>query len=295
MRLLITGITGSFGHSFLAHVEAHSTWDIIGVARNEGRLEHLAESGTKAALLPRDITDWTQLQELRCDAIVHAAALKRVGSSHENPEEYARVNVGGTANVCRLTRQNGAKLLFISSDKAVMAHNCYGATKRVGEVMALNSGGSVVRGGNVWQSDGSVSQKFAAAVLAGHSAIIHDPKATRFHLPMPYWVSFVFGCLLQMQGHEIFAPKLSAYEMGDLAHSFRKVHGLNIINGIRQANDKRHEYLVSPVEAPLTVDMGSGYVQGGDWEGVSVPEKGISSKTARRMMVTELMDLVRQL
>ena len=75
MHLLVTGVTGSFGRAFLAPAETHSTWHITGIARNEGRLEHLTESGTKAKLLPLDITDWHQLQELRCDAIVHAAAL----------------------------------------------------------------------------------------------------------------------------------------------------------------------------------------------------------------------------
>ena len=292
-KLLITGITGSFGRAFLKHVESNTTWDIVGIARNESKLEELAAAGTRARLLPRDITD--PYLDIDCDAIVHAAALKRVDSSYENPEEYARINIGGTVNIARLAKSKQARLLFISSDKACQAHNIYGATKRVGEGIVIAAGGSAVRGGNVWMSSGSVSQKFAAAVLGGYSAVLYDAEATRFNAGMPFWVNFVLTCLLQMNGGEIWAPKLRAYQMGDLADAFRSVHGLQIMHGNRQQGDKRAEYLVSPIEARWTKDIGTAYIQGGDWVGTAAPAEGVSSKTARRMSILDLQELVRQL
>ena len=294
--ILITGVTGSFGRSFLKHTEDRTTWDILGIARGEARLEKLKSSGTRAVLLPRDCTDWAGLASLPpADYIVHAAALKRVSSSYENAEEYARVNIGGTINVARLAKQAGARLLFISSDKAVQAHNIYGATKRVGEGIVLAAGGSVVRGGNVWMSDGSVSQKFAAAVLVGKPAVLHDANATRFHLAMGFWVIFVLTCLLQMHGGEIFAPKLAAYGMGDLADAFHKMRGLGATQGKRQPGDKRHEYLFSPAEAPWVVETDWALVQGKGWQGAPLSLSGENSKDARRMTAAELEELVRQL
>ena len=83
--------------------------------------------------------------------------------------------------------------------------------------------------------------------------------------------------------------------MGDLADAFRSVHGLQIAHGNRQQGAKRHEYLISPIEARWTKDIGTAYVQGGDWVGTAAPTEGVSSKTAPRMTAHDLQELVRQL
>ncbi|MEA2453314.1 MAG: dTDP-4-dehydrorhamnose 3,5-epimerase/reductase [Actinomycetota bacterium] len=50
------------------------------------------------------------------DAIVHLAAITHVDWCEQNSDEAYRVNAGGTANVVGAARQNGARVLYVSTD-----------------------------------------------------------------------------------------------------------------------------------------------------------------------------------
>jgi UDP-glucose 4-epimerase len=94
------------------------------------------------------------LKKHNVDSVIHLAALKQVGASVENPEEYFNKNLGGQANLLLAMRGAGVKKLVFSSsaaaygvpdvdlvseDEAASPINPYGQTKLIGEWMAANA------------------------------------------------------------------------------------------------------------------------------------------------------------
>ena len=90
----------------------------------------------------------------KVDSVIHLAALKQVGESVENPEEYFNKNLGGQANLLLAMRSAGVKKLVFSSSAAAYGMpdvdlvsedetespiNPYGQTKLIGEWMAANA------------------------------------------------------------------------------------------------------------------------------------------------------------
>jgi UDP-glucose 4-epimerase len=87
-------------------------------------------------------------------AVIHLAALKQVGESVENPEQYFLKNLGGQANLLLAMKNSGVKrfvfsssaasygfpdVSLVSEDQPPSPINPYGQTKLIGEWMAANS------------------------------------------------------------------------------------------------------------------------------------------------------------
>ncbi|CAB4550800.1 unannotated protein [freshwater metagenome] len=65
------------------------------------------------------VSDLKQLlTKHKIDSVIHLAALKQVGASVENPEEYFNKNLGGQANLLLAMRSAGVKKLVFSSSAA---------------------------------------------------------------------------------------------------------------------------------------------------------------------------------
>ena len=266
MRLLITGGTGSLGHALTRHVLATTDWRLVVLSRDE-----LKQAQMRAAIPdPRvdfflgDVRDQDRLTLAFApvDAVVHAAALKRVDSVARDPDEVFQTNVLGTRNVLRAAHlADVRRVLLISSDKACYATNAYGVSKAQAEWMtvAYNTYGapsgtlsSVLRYGNVLGSRGSVVHTWRAQPLP---LTITDPLATRFIITMPQAVQFVTDAIQDMQGGEIFVPHLPAARMLDLAEALRP--GMSWVDtGPRPGGEKRHETLLTAEESERAVDVG---------------------------------------
>lgn len=266
MRLLITGGTGSLGHALVRHVLATTDWRVIVLSRDE-----LKQSQMRAAIPdPRldfflgDVRDRDRLTLAFApvDAVVHAAALKRVDSVARDPDEVFQTNVLGTRNVLRASHLSGVhRVLLISSDKACYATNAYGVSKAQAEWMtvAYNVYGapsgtfsSALRYGNVLGSRGSVVHVWRTQPLP---LTVTDPLATRFIVTMPQAVGLVMDALLEMQGGEIFVPRLPATSVLALAEAVRP--GMYYVeSGLRPGGEKRHETLLTAEEAERAVDVG---------------------------------------
>jgi UDP-N-acetylglucosamine 4,6-dehydratase len=98
---------------------------------------------------------------------------------------------------------------------------------------------------------------------------------TRCWLSLEQGVSFVMNCIEQMEGGEVFVPKIPSTKVMDLARAIAPAAQINII-GIRPG-EKLHEYLISIDEARHTVEMERMYViQPAEaiWFGYSWKEKG---------------------
>src|SRR5688572_14336682 len=292
--VLITGGTGSFGKKFTQTVLAEKQpKKIIIFSRDELKQHEMQMRGFNHPSLRYFIGDVRDRERLMramhgVDIVVHAAALKQVPACEYNPMEAIKTNIMGTANVLEAALDAGVKkVLMVSTDKAVSPANLYGATKLAAEKLTIQSnayaGGSAtrfscVRYGNVVGSRGSIVPLFLKQ-RAGGRITVTDDRMTRFWLSLDQGVRFVIECIEQMEGGEVFIPKIPSTKVTDLARAIAPDAKLNII-GIRPG-EKLHEVLISEDEARNTIELDSMYVvqpAEATWFGYSWQDKGKSLK-----------------
>jgi len=265
--VLITGGTGSFGKKFTKiALEEKQPKKIIIFSRDELKQHEMQTMGLNQPNLRYFIGDVRDRERLvramhGVDIVVHAAALKQVPTCEYNPMEAIKTNIMGTANVVEAALDAGVKkVMTISTDKAVNPVNLYGATKLAAEKLTVQSNAyaagtatrySCVRYGNVVGSRGSVVPLFLKQ-RAGGMVTITDERMTRFWLSLEQGVRFVMTCIEQMEGGEVFVPKIPSTKVIDLANAIVPDAKVNII-GIRPG-EKLHEVLVSEDEARSTVE-----------------------------------------
>ena len=265
--VLITGGTGSFGKKFTKILlEEKQPKKIIIFSRDELKQHEMQTTGLNQPNLRYFIGDVRDRERLvramhGVDIVVHAAALKQVPTCEYNPMEAIKTNIMGTANVVEAALDAGVnKVMTISTDKAVNPVNLYGATKLAAEKLTVQSNAyaagtatrySCVRYGNVVGSRGSVVPLFLKQRASG-MVTITDERMTRFWLSLEQGVRFVMICIEQMEGGEVFVPKIPSTKVIDLANAIVPDAKVNII-GIRPG-EKLHEVLVSEDEARSTVE-----------------------------------------
>jgi FlaA1/EpsC-like NDP-sugar epimerase len=151
--------------------------------------------------------------------------------------------------------------VFIGTDKAVSPTNLYGATKLCGEKLFVESNAysgasgtrfSCTRYGNVVGSRGSVIPLFKQQRENG-KVTVTDPRMTRFWLTLDQGIRFVIRCIEEMQGGEVFVPKLPSMGLRDLAEAIAPGCEIQEV-GIR-SGEKLHEVLVSEDEARHTLEF----------------------------------------
>ena len=270
--ILLTGGTGSFGGAFLRHVT--STWDdaVVRVySRDELKQFHLREEyGDRGVrYFIGDVRDRDRLVRAAsgADILVHAAALKQVPVCEYNPSEAVNTNVLGTQNVVDAAIESGvAKVLSLSTDKAVNPVNLYGATKLCAEKIVVQGNAyaphsgtllSCVRYGNVMGSRGSVIPLFRQQAELGRITIT-DARMTRFWISLDQAVDLVLYALEHMTGGEIFIPKIPSMRITDLASAIAPEAEVDFI-GIRPG-EKLHEVLITADETRHSIDAGEVYV-----------------------------------
>ncbi|MFC2028973.1 UDP-N-acetylglucosamine 4,6-dehydratase (inverting), partial [Chloroflexota bacterium] len=233
-----------------------------------------------------DVRDQDRLRRAMngVDIVIHAAALKQVPACEYNPMEAIKTNIIGTSNVVEAALDAGVrKVLAISTDKAVNPVNLYGATKLAAEKLVIQSNAyaagastrySCVRYGNVVGSRGSVVPVFIKQRQSG-KVTITDERMTRFWLSLEQGVRFVIKCIEQMEGGEVFVPKIPSMKVVDLAQAIAPEAEINVV-GIRPG-EKLHEALISEDESRTTVELEHMFVvQPAEalWFGYSWQKKG---------------------
>lgn len=266
--VMITGGTGSFGQAateYLINNKAiYNNLDkIVIYSRDEHKQEKMYErfkpydTEQKLRYIIGDVRNKERLKSAMrwVTHILHAAALKIVPSGEYNPTEYIDTNITGTKNVleCALVDPD-LRMITISTDKAVLPVNLYGATKMAAEKLTLaynnihgEYGGqfAVVRYGNVANSNGSVIPKFIDLHRQKLPFTITDPEMTRYWIKLSDAVEFTIGELIRpdFKKGEVLIPEMASFKITDLceAISGKKTFSSRYI-GIRPG-EKVHETL----------------------------------------------------
>jgi UDP-N-acetylglucosamine 4,6-dehydratase len=271
--ILITGGTGSFGKKFIeSMLKKYHPKKLIVFSRDELKQHEMRINGIDDPSLRYFIGDVRDVDRLRramreVDIVVHAAALKQVPACEYNPIEAVLTNVMGARNVIEAALDADVeKVIGLSTDKAVNPVNLYGATKLVAEklfVQANSYSGNkrtrfgCVRYGNVVGSRGSVIPLFVEQRKNGKITIT-DPRMTRFWITLEQGVQFVTRCIEQVNGGEVFVPKIPSMNIMDLAKAVAPGCEVSLI-GIRPG-EKLHEVLIGEDESWHTVETDDMFV-----------------------------------
>ncbi|MBR3588400.1 MAG: polysaccharide biosynthesis protein [Clostridia bacterium] len=276
--LLITGGTGSFGHTVLKHFLSTDIGQIRIFSRDEKKQDDMRhdlqlrypEYAEKVKFYIGDVRDKQSITDAMkgVDFVFHAAALKQVPSCEFFPMEAVRTNVIGTDNMLHAAMETGVKrVVCLSTDKAAYPINAMGISKAMMEHVvtanarvAAESGGPVIcctRYGNVMCSRGSVIPLFIDQIKAGKPITITDPNMTRFLMNLDEAVDLVKFAFEHANPGDLFVQKSPASTIEDLAKAVQKLFGdtgTRII-GTRHG-EKLYETLMTHEERLRSEDMG---------------------------------------
>jgi len=269
--LMITGGTGSFGHTVLKRFLDTNVREIRIFSRDEKKQEDMRIdlANDKVKFYIGDVRDYDSISQamVGVDYIFHAAALKQVPSCEFYPMEAVKTNIVGTENVLNASIVNSVKrVVFLSTDKAVYPINAMGISKAMAEKVvvaksrSIPEGGPVVcctRYGNVMASRGSVIPLFIKQMYANEALTVTDPNMTRFLMSLEDSVDLVLHAFEHAQQGDIFVQKAPASTLTDLAQALKKLFDSNSpvkVIGTRHG-EKLYESLISREEMVKAQDM----------------------------------------
>ena len=281
--LLITGGTGSFGIATIKKLLTFSQLKKLIVFSRDEYKQFLMKQELKKYknfnILRFFIGDVRNVSRLTMafrtvDYVIHAAAMKQIDTAEYNPFECIKTNIIGSENVVRASLQCSVKkVIIVSTDKAVNPVNLYGASKLSADKVFIaansyaadrNSIFSVVRYGNILDSRGSVVSLFKKLLSMKKEIPVTDMRMTRFWIKKQEGVDFVLRCLREMQGTEIFVPKIPSMSITELIKNIDKKIKIKKI-GIRPG-EKLHETLLAKEDARSTYEGKDYYVTLPSWK-----------------------------
>lgn len=319
-RVLITGGTGSFGHTVTRKLLTQDIEEVRVFSRDEAKQDLMRHelNDSRVRFYVGDVRDYNSVERATKDVhyVFHAAALKQVPSCEFFPMEAVKTNVVGSENVVRAAEYSGVRsLVCLSTDKAVYPVNAMGMSKAMMEKVAQSHGlnnpnaetvVSCVRYGNVMYSRGSVIPLFIRQIRAGEPLTVTNPEMTRFMMSLVESVDLVEFAFVNARQGDLFVRKASACTIGALAralsHLFHYEGGIRII-GTRHA-EKTSETLASREELARAEDMGDYFRISADKRDLNYSvyfEKGnvnqaqfadYDSHTVERLSESEVEDLL---
>ncbi|SFE23529.1 UDP-N-acetylglucosamine 4,6-dehydratase (inverting) [Marinobacter sp. DSM 26671] len=265
--ILITGGTGSFGHTFVPMLlERFNPRKVIIFSRDEMKQWEMAKKFAgdhRVRFFIGDVRDKDRLYRALdgVDYVVHAAATKIVPTAEYNPFECIKTNINGAMNLIDACIDKGVKrVVALSTDKASSPINLYGATKLASDKLFVSgnsyAGGhetrfAVVRYGNVMGSRGSVIPFFMSVKDQGVLPIT-DERMTRFMISLEEGVELVWHAFEDMEGGEIYVKKIPSMKVTDLARVVAPDAKHEIV-GIRPG-EKLHEQMIGAEDSYYTYE-----------------------------------------
>jgi UDP-N-acetylglucosamine 4,6-dehydratase len=269
----ITGGTGSFGSTMVAHLLTGSVDAIHILSRDEAKQDEMRKrfADSRLKFFLGDVRDYDSVAGALVDTdfVFHAAALKQVPACEFFPQQAVKTNVVGSHNVIEAAAAAGVRsVVCLSTDKAVYPVNAMGMSKalmeKTAQAFARNQPKSrmtvsVTRYGNVMYSRGSVIPLFVNQILAGEPLTLTEPNMTRFLMSLQDSVDLVEYAFSNAEPGDLFVRKAPASTVEVLARAVADLLGLanpvlNVI-GTRHG-EKQHETLLSREEMLQAEDMG---------------------------------------
>lgn len=265
--ILITGGTGSFGHTFVPLTMAkYNPRRLVIFSRDEMKqweMTKLYGDDKRVRFFIGDVRDKDRLARALhgVDYVVHAAATKIVPTAEYNPFECVKTNIIGAMNLIDACIDQGVKrVVALSTDKASSPANLYGATKLASDKLFVagnayagghNTRFGVVRYGNVMGSRGSVIPFFLSIADKGVLPIT-DARMTRFMITLEQGVDLVWHAFEDMIGGEIYVKKIPSMKVTDIASAVAPEARHDIV-GIRPG-EKLHEQMIGYEDASHTYE-----------------------------------------
>jgi UDP-N-acetylglucosamine 4,6-dehydratase (inverting) len=267
-NILITGGTGSFGHSFVSlTLKKYNPKRLVVFSRDEMKQWEMAKKfndDPRIRFFIGDVRDKERLHRALhgVNYVVHAAATKIVPTAEYNPFECIKTNINGAMNLIdACIDQKVKRVVALSTDKASSPINLYGATKFASDKLFAASNSSyasghetkfsVVRYGNVMGSRGSVIPFFISLKDQGVLPITDD-RMTRFMISLEQGVDLVWHAFKDMLGGEIYVKKIPSMKITDIAKVIAPKAKHKII-GIRPG-EKLHEQMIGSEDSSYTYE-----------------------------------------
>ena len=316
--ILITGGTGSFGHTFIPMtLEKYNPKKIVVFSRDEMKqweMAKLFKNDSRVRFMIGDVRDRDRLYRVLdgIDYVVHAAATKIVPTAEYDPFECVKTNVIGAMNLIDACIDKDVKrIVALSTDKASAPSNLYGATKLTSDRLFVsgnsytgshNTSFSVVRYGNVMGSRGSVIPFFVS--IKGKEVFpITDNRMTRFMISLEEGVKLVWHAFDDMRGGEIYVKKIPSMKVTDVALAVDDNTKQEEV-GIRPG-EKLHEQMIGIEDALYTYEYPEHFKilpSINDWakdearigDGIRVPEDFTytSNNNKEWMKISELQEWI---
>tara|TARA_X000000950_G_C13912638_1_gene659590 strand:+ start:2402 stop:4240 length:1839 start_codon:yes stop_codon:yes gene_type:complete len=209
LNILVTGGGGSIGSELCKQLSEFKIKNLVIIDNSEYNLYNinsiLSNKNEKINIHPLliSVDNYEALELLYkkfdFDYVFHAAAYKHVPLIEKNIISSLRNNIIGSYNLAILSKKYNVKnLLLVSTDKAVNPTNIMGATKRISEkifssladeIKDMNI--SIVRFGNVINSNGSVVPLFNKQIRNRGPVTVTHPEVTRYLMTIPDAVKLI--------------------------------------------------------------------------------------------------------
>ncbi|MBM3323176.1 polysaccharide biosynthesis protein, partial [candidate division WOR-3 bacterium] len=277
-RVLVTGAGGSIGSELCRQLARFEPAALVLFERDDSNLFYIDREirhyhpGLELIPVLGDITQEAAVERAfalyRPEVVFHAAAYKHVPILEFHPEDALRVNVAGTHLLTRAAVRAGTEcFVYISTDKAVNPTSTMGASKRLGEMLAVSMNGlsdlrvMAVRFGNVLDSRGSVTTVFRDAIAKRQAIHVTHREMKRYFMLTSESVLLVLQAGALGRGGEVFVLDMGEpVRIWDLAHRMVELAGLTpnadipiIVTGTRPG-EKLFEELLTAEEGTVATE-----------------------------------------
>ena len=268
-KVLITGGAGFLGrHLIKVLLDKYSDVEIRAISRHENEMVEMIVACNNSSRLKPIIGDIREVDTVKyaltnVDTVIHLAAMKHIDFCEMYPSEAISVNIMATMNLLKLF--TGNTFIGMSTDKAVEATGCYGATKLLLERLVLEQARKrpdcrymVVRSGNIFGSSGSVIQRWKQQIKQSNKVTVTNLEMTRFYINVNTLVDFIIQVIERGESGKIYIPFQKVAGLGDLAKAMIELYGnaktKKEVTGLREG-EKMHERLFSPPRKDVVTDL----------------------------------------
>jgi FlaA1/EpsC-like NDP-sugar epimerase len=266
--VVVTGGAGSIGGALAVELltDPDRTAPVVLIDTNERGIAALTNWVTALGLQANlviavaDVCDEVQVAEvfdrIHADVVVHAAAVKHVGTCETNPRLARRVNVDATRILVAQSERSGVdRFVLVSSDKATSRINMLGRTKYEAELVVAEASGRglgscSVRLPNVWGSSGSVIELWRQTMAMGLPVTLFGPETTRYYQPVYDTVRILLSLTTDAAAHDGSTFIVAEATRLRLQEVLDRVGGEGVLSRVElpRAGEIAHEQLTSPDE-----------------------------------------------